>query len=343
LQLKILILGLVMIEMPFVTVVIPTYNYEKFIVDAIESIFASDYPQNCIEVIVIDDGSTDNTANVLKQKYAERITYKYIDNSKKLGAVRLGIHLAKGKYVFNLDADDLFEPQKIRSVVEIFEQYPEVVHVSHINKYWNVHTGETDLEKIPAYLLNKRVDGNDALCYLYRHKLAFGAGSTYSGRTEAIQGKLNFSDSMGTTVDEYLAIITMALGYSYFIGTPLTKYRRHDSNDSMLPTESFVDYHRAVNFQVRQDPRFSDEFKVLYTLKSLDLSLYTKKISRKSSYIETLELFRHLFFNIRLLKFNLFIIIWYYRLFRYLIPSALFLSIKRFLKFFSQKNSILPL
>jgi glycosyltransferase involved in cell wall biosynthesis len=320
-------------ELPLVTVIIPTYNYGKYIIEAIKSVLASDYPLNCIEVLVIDDGSTDDTSAVVQGYLASNIQYVHISNSKKLGAVKVGVGLAKGRYIFNLDADDLFEPHKIRTVVAVFEQDPEITHVSHVNQYWNVSTNHIELvEKIPPCLLDRKIDGNEVLNYLYQRKLAFGAGSTYAGRTAAIQGKLVFHDAIGTIVDEYLAIATMASGYSYFLGIPLTKYRRHGTNDSMSRMGIFVDYHQAVEHQVKLDPRFSEEFKALYSLKTKDLSLYVHRLSQKDTRAETLNLFAHLIFNTRLFKLDIFTILWHYGLLKYLIPRSLFVLLVRSIK-----------
>jgi glycosyltransferase involved in cell wall biosynthesis len=319
-------------SLPLVTVIIPTYNYEKYIVEAIESVLSSDYPQSCIEIIVVDDGSTDNTADLVQKCYNSKVKYIYINNSKKVGAVKLGLSLANGKYIFNLDADDLFEAQKIRTVVNIFESDPEIVHVSHVNQYWDVNSGHTKLEQIPPYLLGKKIDGNDALIYLYRRKLAYGAGSTYAGRADVIKGKLTFTDGIGTIVDEYLAIATMTAGYSYFIGIPLTKYRRHGRNDSMSHIEIFIDYVKAVEQQVKSDSTFSNEFKALYILKAMDLSLHIHKIEQKDTLPEIFRLYRHLILNTRLFRLKIFMIIWCYGLFKYLIPTPIFLFTRNILR-----------
>ena len=63
-----------MIDTPPISVIIPTHNYGAFIDDAIESILAQDYPQESIEIIVVDDGSTDNTREVV-EKYTSRVTF----------------------------------------------------------------------------------------------------------------------------------------------------------------------------------------------------------------------------------------------------------------------------
>ena len=101
-----------MTETPKVSVIIPTYNYGRFVCHAVESVLAQTWPN--IEVIVIDDGSTDDTADRLKP-YADKIRYIYQPNRGLSNARNEGIREAAGEYVAFLDADDLWTPQKIEA------------------------------------------------------------------------------------------------------------------------------------------------------------------------------------------------------------------------------------
>ena len=112
---------------PKVSVVIPTYNSAQFIVETLESVFAQTYKD--YEVIVVDDGSTDNTKEVLKP-YMSRIRYIYKENGGPASARNEGIKNARGEYIAFLDSDDLWLPEKLEKQVEYFEQYPDVVLVS---------------------------------------------------------------------------------------------------------------------------------------------------------------------------------------------------------------------
>jgi glycosyltransferase involved in cell wall biosynthesis len=111
---------------PPVTVVIPSYNYGRFVGQTIESVQAQTY-QNW-ECIVVDDGSTDNTREVV-ESYArkdKRIRYVYQENQRAGTARNNGIRAGNGAYLQFLDADDLIEPQKIERQVEYLERHPEV-------------------------------------------------------------------------------------------------------------------------------------------------------------------------------------------------------------------------
>jgi glycosyltransferase involved in cell wall biosynthesis len=111
---------------PQVTVIIPSYNYGRFIGQAIESVQAQTYWN--WECLVVDDGSTDNTREVV-ESYARkdpRIRYVYQRNQRAGTARNNGIRNGQGEYLQFLDADDLIEPQKIERQVEYLEGHPEV-------------------------------------------------------------------------------------------------------------------------------------------------------------------------------------------------------------------------
>lgn len=96
-------------KLPLVTIMIPTYNQEAYIAEAIESALAQDYPN--LEVIVSDDGSSDNTGEICKS-YSSDARFMYFKNDKNLGRVGNYHHilyeLSKGEWVINLDGDDYY-------------------------------------------------------------------------------------------------------------------------------------------------------------------------------------------------------------------------------------------
>jgi glycosyltransferase involved in cell wall biosynthesis len=99
-----------------ISTIIPVWNGEKYLAEAIESALKQDYLEQ--EIIVIDDGSTDNTASVAKQ-FINKIQYIYQKN-KGLGASRnTGIKAAQGSYIAFLDSDDQWEKNKLSSQMEV--------------------------------------------------------------------------------------------------------------------------------------------------------------------------------------------------------------------------------
>ena len=92
-------------EQIFFSVIIPTYNRAELIIRTLQSVLKQDYKQ--FEVLLIDDGSTDNTKDVVEKLNDKRITYVYKDNEERGKARNTGINLAKGEYVTFLDSDDV--------------------------------------------------------------------------------------------------------------------------------------------------------------------------------------------------------------------------------------------
>ncbi len=102
-----------------VSVVIPTYNCAQYITEAVESVLNQTYKD--FEIIVVDDGSRDNTKEVIK-RYLNKIKYIYQQNSGPSAARNRGIKEAKGEYIAFLDADDIWLPQKLELQIKFMEK-----------------------------------------------------------------------------------------------------------------------------------------------------------------------------------------------------------------------------
>ncbi|HVH43469.1 MAG TPA: glycosyltransferase family 2 protein [Labilithrix sp.] len=96
--------------LPTVSAIIPSYNYGHFVTEAVDSVLAQKY-EPALEVIVVDDGSKDDTRERLK-KYDGKIRYIYQENRGLSGARNTGIRAATGEWIALLDADDLWHPEK---------------------------------------------------------------------------------------------------------------------------------------------------------------------------------------------------------------------------------------
>ena len=112
--------------MPAVSVIIPTYGHRDTVVAALRSVFAQSFTD--YEVIVVNDGSPDDTAEVL-QPYVGRIRYVEQANTGQGGARNRGIELAAGEFVALLDDDDTWPADKLQWQVEAMRRHPDVVLV----------------------------------------------------------------------------------------------------------------------------------------------------------------------------------------------------------------------
>jgi glycosyltransferase involved in cell wall biosynthesis len=102
--------------MPAVSVIIPTFNRSKLVVNAIQSVLRQTYRD--YEIIVVDDGSTDNTAEALTP-YMDRIRYVYQANLGASAAQNRGVQLARGKWISILASDDLWLPTKLEAQLKV--------------------------------------------------------------------------------------------------------------------------------------------------------------------------------------------------------------------------------
>ena len=121
---------------PLVSVIIPSYNYALYLPDSIGSVIKQTYKN--WECIIVDDGSTDNTKQVVEQ-YSQkdnRIQYYLQANSGPTVARNYGLKLAKGEFIQFIDADDMIEHQKIEKQVSVFNQQPDCDIVYGSVKYF---------------------------------------------------------------------------------------------------------------------------------------------------------------------------------------------------------------
>lgn len=113
-----------------VSVIIPTYNRAKYISRAIDSVLAQTYKD--WELIIVDDGSTDNTREVVEPYLKDkRIKYVWKQNGGVSSARNKGLDIATGEFVAFLDSDDFYMPEKLEKSLKVFTEYLDVVLVAH--------------------------------------------------------------------------------------------------------------------------------------------------------------------------------------------------------------------
>jgi glycosyltransferase involved in cell wall biosynthesis len=112
-------------SLPRVSAIVLTYQFEDYIVASIESVLAQDYPPELLEVVVIDDGSTDSTREVIAP-YLDQVRYVYKDNGGLLSSVNRGFAEATGELLALQSGDDMWTPHKLSRQVAILRERPEV-------------------------------------------------------------------------------------------------------------------------------------------------------------------------------------------------------------------------
>ena len=114
-------------EYPLVSIIIITYNDRKYIGHAIDSALGQTYPN--FEIIVVDDGSTDSTSQFIVEKFNDRVKYIWKENGGQGSARSVGLKMASGEYIQNLDSDDLLLPDKIKNQVHYLKTHPNIAFV----------------------------------------------------------------------------------------------------------------------------------------------------------------------------------------------------------------------
>lgn len=147
-----------MVDMPFVSVVTPSYNSAKFILEAIESVRQQNYPS--IEHIIMDGASTDGTQEILRQ-YPDLIWVSEPDRGQS-HALNKNFRRAQGEIIGWLNADDSYNPEAVRVVVNFFQQHPDVDVVysdcQFIDENGNkIRHSKSQLFDLESFLLNNYI------------------------------------------------------------------------------------------------------------------------------------------------------------------------------------------
>ncbi len=128
---------------PKASVVVDNHNYGRFLPEALDSILAQGFPKDELEIIVSDDGSTDDSREILRE-YAEKgVTALLQERQGQATAFNKGLAAAKGEFVLLLDSDDVFLPGKLAAVLEAFAD-PKVACVQHF-----LHDSDSHLHPLP--------------------------------------------------------------------------------------------------------------------------------------------------------------------------------------------------
>jgi glycosyltransferase involved in cell wall biosynthesis len=112
-------------DRPLVSVIVPVYNGERFLPEALQSIFVQDYYP--LEVIVVNDGSTDNTSAIVKSY--PNVTHVSLEHHGVAAARNKGIAVSRGEIIVFLDCDDFWPSDRLKFTVRYFNQHPEVGYV----------------------------------------------------------------------------------------------------------------------------------------------------------------------------------------------------------------------
>jgi hypothetical protein len=212
---------------PKVTVLIDTYNHERFVEPAIASVIEQDFPAGEMEILVVDDGSTDATPAIVK-RFAPRVTYLRKENGGQASAFNLGIAEARGEIIAFLDGDDWWQRNKVSAVVETFEKNPQAGVVGHGIFQIDSGTGSGSAlsPQQPGYFDLRSDDGAQK----FRNFMCFLGTSRVAIRRSLLENVLPIPEALVVEADEFMSAVAIAYGGAYLLAEPLTYYRLHDQN-----------------------------------------------------------------------------------------------------------------
>ena len=213
-----------------ISVIMAVYNGERYIAEAIESILGQTYRP--IEIVVVDDGSTDGSADIIKSFADPQIRYFYQDNRGLSAARNQGTNLAQGSFFAFLDADDVWLVDKLTLQIEAFKSNPTLDMVfGYVDQFYspdlNAHAAlERDHE-------DKIMPGYSAGTMLIKQE------------SFALGGPFTTTWRVGQFIDWYLKAVDKGLK-SLMLPTVVMKRRIHNANMSIRERNSRADYVRIV-------------------------------------------------------------------------------------------------
>jgi len=214
----------------FVSVLIDTYNHERFIEQAIVSVLEQDFPAADREIIVVDDGSTDRTPEIVK-KFEPRVRLLRKENVGQASAFNAGIPECKGEIVAFLDGDDWWAPNKLTRVAQAMTADPSLGIVGHgIVNVQRDGRGQAEILREGFHFRASTIEG----ARLLRRRGSFLGTSRMTIRADLLQRIGPVPDAIEIQADEYLSTLAAVLTRARILPEALTYYRLHEANSFQL-------------------------------------------------------------------------------------------------------------
>lgn len=248
-----------------VSIIIPTYNDKDVVCDAIDCSLAQTYKN--IEIIVIDDGSTDGTGDILQKKYDNRIKYVYKKNEGLSKARNTGINYSRGEYIQFLDADDLIESNKISVQIEQLINTKEVA-VSYCDYVRStIGSNASGYGHRLSPVLQKE-DPLDDLILKWETQLSIPPHCFLFDAAFFKEYEVRFDESLPTHEDWDCWMNVFALNPKvFYIDRPLADYRMRNKSMCSNRLKMRKGYLMAINMQMRKHLENTDVVAKLNTKK----------------------------------------------------------------------------
>ena len=234
----------IVMPLPAVTALIDTYNHERFIEEAIVSVLEQDFAASDMEILVVDDGSTDRTPDIVR-KFAPRVRYLRKNNGGQASAFNLGIAQARGEIVAFLDGDDWWEPYKITEVMKTFDK-----------NSWAGVVGHGIIQHDSATGVNTALSPKFSGCFdlqttkgahTFRNYMCFLGTSRVAIRRTVLDRVRPIPETLVVEADEFMSALSIAKSSAVLLPACLTHYRLHDENQYQFSIQDPARMRRKLN------------------------------------------------------------------------------------------------
>jgi len=208
---------------PFFTVLIDAYNYGQFIEEAVSSALAQNFPPEEREILVVDDGSTDDTEERLR-RFGNSIRYLRKPNGGQASAFNRGFEHARGEVIALLDADDVWLPTKLQKVYQAMRRHPEAGMVYHRVHLWN---GASEFSE-DSYFIPVSGKVTESRRKMLQYPMV--GTSCLSFRREILNQLMPVPETLRFQADAYLTALVIFVAPVLALPEFLGRYRLHGAN-----------------------------------------------------------------------------------------------------------------
>lgn len=218
-------------KLPLVSIIINNYNYSCFLREAIGSALSQTYPH--VEVVVVDDGSTDGSQEVITS-YGNKVISVLKENGGQASAINAGFAACQGDIIFFLDSDDVFDANKVTEILNVFTT--KIVNNSWVMVYHLLECVDKNGDSLGCRI-PKSVYNVSANLYQYASQYKFLPYAAAPTSGIAISRELATrifpipEEGARTSADEFIVKAALLLGDVYGVDCVLSRYRIHGGNN----------------------------------------------------------------------------------------------------------------
>ncbi len=259
---------------PLASVIINNYNYDRFLKEAVESALSQIYENK--EIIVVDDGSTDQSRKII-ESYGNRIISIFKENGGQASAMNAGFRVSKGEWICFLDSDDVWFPEKISKIIDRAKRNPDAIMIYH--KVQQISSdGKPFGKPIPSRLFRGNIE---KMVLKSGGWWMFPPNSANCFRRDFLEKVMEIpEDEFRICADSYLADLAPFFGKIDSVDEVLAFYRLHGANYWNREEEIKESKESMIPYLRKKYIMYENRVKVLNS--SLEKFGFEKKVSLKN-------------------------------------------------------------